>query len=240
MGAEEQKKNMRIQGIMDSSADTAQDRAMPDTPLAVGQSIYVFKVNKAEYQADSVLLGFKYGEFLLFERPKIKDKPLSLQVGERFVMKFISKGKLVGFRSQLIATMGAQFNNRSFNLYYAAYPANVETLNIRSAERLDVFLPALVTFRGGVQSKALMLALSPKGGRFIVRPPYQLKKGAQLKASLMMPTSANVHNVHMVVKRVFKNPSGKIEIGTVFNFAKTEKGEEAEERIQQYLAMKDI
>ena len=232
-------KRKRVKNIVDATSASAQKRAIPKTPLTVGQEIFVFNANNTDSRASSTLLGYKYGEFLCFEKPASKNGPLHINVGEKFIIKFISKGEVIGFRSRLISTVGAMNKDNPIELYLAEFPEDVETLKIRSVERMDVFIPAVCVL-AGKKVKAVLLDLSRRGGRFLFKPPHPIKKGTKFTASIMMPTGYHVIDLPMEIRRIFELTGGKVEVGVEFDYSRAENGDELEERIVQYLALSEL
>tara|TARA_B100001094_G_C18177674_1_gene798845 strand:+ start:72 stop:803 length:732 start_codon:yes stop_codon:yes gene_type:complete len=230
----------RVEDLLNAAASTAQERSIPKTPLSVGQGIYIYKVNNSENQASSVLLGFDHGKFLMFHRPILKGIPLSLAPGDRFIIKFVSKGQLVGFRSRLLGSYGTVIENTPLNVFFSSFPDEIESLDIRSVERKDVFIPARIQFREQQECKAIVLDLSRRGARILFNPPFPIKKNSKLKCSIMLPTNRNIIGQQISVKRVFRLPDGKVEIGVTFDFSEDNKSRESEHAIVQYLSLADF
>ena len=56
----------------------------------------------------------------------------------------------------------------------------------------------------------------------------------------MMPTGYHVIRLPLIIRRVYKLPDKKVEIGVEFDYKRTEKGAELEERIVQYLSLSEL
>ena len=114
----------------------------------------------------SSLVGIEPDKYLIIKAPEaalpdsIKNK---LFRGNQIVVRYLCKGTLFGFRSQLV-----QVTSTPIRLLFVEYPKTIEAHDLRSHERIDCFLPAKIEIKDEVKN-GLILDISEGGCRYLIK-----------------------------------------------------------------------
>jgi len=114
----------------------------------------------------SSLVGIEPDEYLIIKAPEaalpdsIKNK---LFRGNQIVVRYLCKGTLFGFRSQLV-----QVTSTPIRLLFVEYPKTIEAYDLRSHERVDCFLPAKIEIKDEEKNGAI-LDISEGGCRCVIK-----------------------------------------------------------------------
>ncbi len=93
----------------------------------------------------SSLVGIEHDEYLIIKEPEaalyeiLRNK---LFRGNQIVVRYLCKGTLFGFRSQLV-----QATSTPIRLLFVEYPKTIEVYDLRSHERIDCFFPAKIKIK---------------------------------------------------------------------------------------------
>jgi c-di-GMP-binding flagellar brake protein YcgR len=102
----------------------------------------------------SSLVGIEPDEYLIIKCPEaappdsVKDK---LFRGNQIVIRYLFKGTVFGFQSQLVQTISTPKR-----LLFVEYPRKIEEYDLRSDKRIDCFLPAKIEIKDEVKNGAIL------------------------------------------------------------------------------------
>ncbi len=90
--------------------------------------------------AEGVLYGSVQGEYLIaggFGK-------FELEIGEELMVRIASSGQMLGFWTKVLDRI-----DRRGTLYLLSFPEQVDALNMRKAERMNLFVPVQIRLTGG-------------------------------------------------------------------------------------------
>lgn len=157
--------------------------------------------------------------------------PAVLKVGDRVIVRMVQSGKAWGFESVV-----REMVSEPALLYFLDIPAAVETLSLRKAERLAVFIPADVRSRDGdgadvLMLKGVMLDISAGGCRLYTK--RRVPANAPVNVSFALPGDRQLLTLSGVVLDTFVQRSL---FGQRVRFHHTEKNLEDLAAIRQWVA----
>ena len=114
----------------------------------------------------SSLVGVEPDEYLIIKEPEaalyeiLRNK---LFRGNQIVVRYLCKGTLFGFQSQLV-----QVTSTPIRLLFVEYPKTIEVYDLRSHERIDCFFPAKIKIKDEEKNGAI-LDISEGGCRCVIK-----------------------------------------------------------------------
>lgn len=112
-------------------------------------------------------VGMVRGQYIIVRVPRIPGLNEFLYVEKAVTVRYLHEGQVYGFSSEVTWNLTAPFR-----LLFLKYPRNIETLNLRKAQRVDCFLPVDVGHSGeGEQyssTSGMMLNLSAGGCQLVI------------------------------------------------------------------------
>ena len=112
-----------------------------------------------EFKAAGFLAGMISDEYLMIRVPAIPGILSRLNEGDPIVVRYVYAGNVYGFNSTIL-----NYVQKPALIVFLAYPAAVETVNLRKAQRVECLFPATVnTDRGDY--KAVIVDISEGGCR---------------------------------------------------------------------------
>ena len=213
-----------------------------ETLFNVGQETFVFKTKgRNVIKANAHLIGWVKSHYLILSPPMFDGSELTMDAAEEINIKFISRGKLVDFHSQVIGsyTMTGS-DGRAIKHLIIRYPANLESLDIRSAERHDAFLPGTVKIGQQNERRTVILDISQKGAKILLRVVDNNELPSKIQISFPLPNGNVVPYIQCFVRRTAMLGEGKMEVGVEFSFAESSEGVAAQKYISDYLTLGDL
>lgn len=116
-------------------------------------------MKKEEFKAAGILAGMIPDEFLMVRVPPIPGILSRLEDGSPVVVRYVHAGSVYGFTSTVLTCI-----QKPALIVFLAYPAAVESMNLRKAKRLECVFPARAKTDDD-EFKAVMLDISPEGCR---------------------------------------------------------------------------
>lgn len=181
----------------------------------------------------SSLVGIEPDEYLIIKGPEaapsdsVKDK---LFRGNQIVIRYLFKGTVFGFRSQLIQTISTPKR-----LLFVEYPRTIEEYDLRSDKRIDCFIPAKIEINDEVKNGAI-LDISEGGCRYQINiskgeglPSVQI--GELISLSCQFPGTKAEQSVSGKIRN-FSRHQQRMTIGVGFH----EIAPEAQNIITQYIS----
>lgn len=136
-------------------------RSQQRLSIGLGKELLIeIKGMKGKYKA--VMIGMDSPRYLIIRLQaassvyKIIDKDTTL------IVRYLFSGSLYGFR---VKTLGSIIN--PFKLIFLSYPEEIETHNLREAERISCFIPATTQF-AGQKIHGVITDLSTGGTKFTI------------------------------------------------------------------------
>ena len=112
-----------------------------------------------EFKAAGFLVGMISDEYLMIRVPAIPGILSRLNEGDPIVVRYVYAGNVYGFNSTIL-----NYVQKPALIVFLAYPAAVETVNLRKAQRVECLFPATVkTDRNDY--KAVIVDISQGGCR---------------------------------------------------------------------------
>ncbi len=112
-----------------------------------------------EFKAAGILVGMMPNESLIIRVPPIPGILNRLEAGSSVVVRYVYAGNVYGFTSKILICI-----QKPALIVFLAYPATVETMNLRKAQRLQCLFPARVKTHDG-DYDAVMVDISLGGCR---------------------------------------------------------------------------
>lgn len=129
--------------------------------IPIGMTLQAQLTNDA-VRFKSQYLGMKPGEFLIIQMPGIPGIREKIVGHCNMIVRFMISGKVYGFESTVLGHV-----MRPSPLIFLTYPDSIETINLRSAERVDTFIEA----EGYVEDqvvRGVILDMSVNGCRYSI------------------------------------------------------------------------
>lgn len=112
-----------------------------------------------EFKAAGFLAGMISDEYLMIRVPAIPGILSRLNEGDPIVVRYVYAGNVYGFNSTIL-----NYVQKPALIVFLAYPAAVETVNLRKAQRVECLFPATVNTDRG-DHKAIIVDISEGGCR---------------------------------------------------------------------------
>ena len=103
-------------------------------------TIFRLQIKGAKRRLSSELIGIEDGKYLIVRMPPLhtmENVSTLLIKGNEIAVKYMYKGSIVGFKSQIIDLI---YN--PFKLVFIEYPEKIESYDFRGHKRVECFLPA--------------------------------------------------------------------------------------------------
>lgn len=128
----------------------------PKLPLSLGMEFMVEMagITRTTYQ----LVGSLENQYLILkpESQMIQSVMINLKPGTQLVVRYISKGKIIGFRSSILV-----HTTVPDKLVFIKYPIEFAEHNVRSAPRIECLLPAkLIRFNSNLAGTIVDMSFS--------------------------------------------------------------------------------
>ena len=117
-----------------------------------------------EFKAAGVLAGMISDEYLMIRVPAIPGILSRLNEDDLIVVRYVYAGNVYGFNSTIV-----NYIQKPALIVFLTYPATVETVNLRKAQRVECLLPATVKTERG-DYKAVIVDISQGGCRVCLDP----------------------------------------------------------------------
>ncbi|MEW5774984.1 MAG: flagellar brake protein [Thermodesulfobacteriota bacterium] len=201
-----------------------------DLRLTGGQDIFLQAAgDRARLRC--LYLGRRSREYLIVDPPLVPDFKTRFAPGVKVTARLLHEGTVYGFVSSVL-----HLSQRPTPLLFLDYPFTVEAINLRSCERVEAFVPALLSLEAGT-AHGVITDLSCSGCQFaadLEASPESLSPlavGAGVLLSFSTAGGENVSDLPATVLNV-RRERGAIHLG--LNFDKI--GRQAEEAIAGLVA----
>ena len=115
----------------------------------------------ADLPISGKFVGMEDPQYLIFRLPSGRALHEHLYEGHRVTVKCIGSGKVFGFQTEVLTYL---YKNRLV-IGFFRYPGEVEIYELRRHERVECFIPAVLTLEGDGLT-GYVLDISPGGCRF--------------------------------------------------------------------------
>lgn len=171
--------------------------------LKIGLEISMECPSATHKKAKSVLRGWRPGEYLIVDMPQFDFAfPVSTYLKSHWVVRFIHKGKVVGFKAKGTDSIP------SGSLFVLEFPKGVEAHSMRKQSRAKVTMPVLVHTHKDRELSAYYkgVSLDISAGGIRLRFQEEIKKSGSYYLSFYLPTGEAFKNVEC---RAIKTSSGE-------------------------------
>ncbi len=131
-------------------------------------TVMLVKFTRTTTPFKGIFIGMEPGSFFVLRLPAGAGVHDHLFEGNMVVVKYIHEGSVYGFRS----SVSAYLYKKGLILALLAYPASMETHELRKEQRVDFLVPATLSSEEG-SVKGFVLDISPSGCRFAMDPSYE-------------------------------------------------------------------
>lgn len=181
----------------------------------------------------SRIVGMAPGRYLILTAPPAQPPgPLHKQFreGDSVIVRYLYNGSVFGFRS-FVSTVATSPER----LVFIAHPTHVEEYNIRSAPRLDCFVPCLIDCAQGASYEGTISDMSKTGCQVLIRSENfgesKASHGDEITLKFRLPGRESDLSVLGEVRRIDQDGE-RLRIGIAFD----EPAEEAYEQVYEYLS----
>jgi c-di-GMP-binding flagellar brake protein YcgR len=104
--------------------------------------IFRLQIKGVKRRLSSELIGIEDGKYLIVKMPSLhtmENISTFLIEGNEIDVKYVYKGAIFGFQSQII-----DFIHKPFKLVFIKYPEKIESYDFRGNKRVECFLPAYI------------------------------------------------------------------------------------------------
>lgn len=160
-------------------------------------------------------LGMDIGNCLIIKLPNLRAVQHRLFNGAHVVLRFISLGKIYGFRSQVLGV----YASGELTIVFISYPPQMETQNLRQGLRVDCYIPAKAKI-GENEVEGFILDLSIGGLKFackglLAKEMDNYERGDPIAVSFYILGIEQLKTLHCTVRSVAEK-NGKTIIGVAF------------------------
>jgi c-di-GMP-binding flagellar brake protein YcgR len=157
--------------------------------------------------------GCKYNHFLIIDHPIRDGRPVPIGDDTQCIIRFISEGEIIGFRSVITALI-----RNPEALAFLRYPKSVEVSRLRQSDRYPVQIEAVCApkkLAGHIDAypRAMMLNLSEGG--CLLESIESFDKGELVYLTVFIPERPPVIDLESEIKRVDKK-GDKFHLGMAF------------------------
>ena len=129
--------------------------------MEIGTSLSV-EIPRAQIRFPSRLLGLEPDQFVIIKLPPLTGMRQSFKPGLDIVIRFVSNGSIIGFKSSII-----QIHFEPLGVGFLEFPLYAERISLRKQKRVQCFFTALAKIRGS-DFEGAILDINTKGCRFCV------------------------------------------------------------------------
>ena len=171
--------------------------------LALGSELNM-QIEGMEEKFKAILVGAEAPAYFMV-RMQIPSKFRSqIDKGTKFIVRYLYHGNVYGFRTKSLGSI-----DRPYKITFLSYPENIESLNIREAQRVSCFIPATLEMKNR-EIKGLVTDISKCGTRFKISTKSdlsgELKIGNQLKVSFPLIGLEGIQTFQGKIKSITSDP----------------------------------
>lgn len=180
--------------------------------IALGSELNI-QVEGMEEKFKSILIGIEAPAYLMV-RMQIPTKFRSqIDEGTTFMVRYVYMGDLYGFKTKSLGSV-----KKPYKVTFLSYPDKVENLNIRKAQRVSCFIPAILDL-GNKQFRGLVLEISKSGIRFSINTNQEIINSVRihdpLNISFPLLGFEGIHSFKGIIKSISSDTAG-ISLGIEF------------------------
>lgn len=169
--------------------------------LKVGTPAFVNVQGRGRYR--TAVRGWREGQEVILDCPVFENLPLALMRNEICVVRFIAEGNACAFQT---AVLGKP--TRELPCFPVAWPEEVETVQVRRHERVDVAAPCTVTAQDAAEVLGRVCDLSQSGCKLYAHACFPVS--AVLTLSFTLPNGVRLDQVQAIVRRVHASGRGSL------------------------------
>lgn len=186
----------------------------------------------------SSLIGRETGQYLIVNTPTLPGFVSKLNKDNQVIVRYVHNGTVYGFQCTL-----TNFLDKPYRLSFLSYPEHIETMNLRTHQRVSCFLPASVKIEN-VDYEGVVLDLSVSGCSFFhlsddIDEFPDVHREEMVRISLQLLGAVEDYVVKAIVKS-FKRDDRKVVIGAEFQAMNREISKELENYIRKVANFKSL
>ncbi|MBI4666545.1 MAG: flagellar brake protein [Nitrospinae bacterium] len=181
-------------------------KVLKNIRLPIGERCQI-QIDQGKYP--SAIRGYDFPRYALLEGPLSHGKPMVVPVGLVYVVRYIHKGHVYGFESQLVREYSTPIR-----LWVMKYPDEVQIISLRQSKRISTYIPATLEVKNQKREGAL-IDLSEGGGLFTSNGG-EIEQGAEGHISMTLPNGEEIKSLSCKV-RSSAYINGKLTAGVSFN-----------------------
>lgn len=167
-------------------------------PVEIGMSLFVeYKLGeKASYKAQTRLVGFAMGKYLIVETPKIKNQRVTFKMHNKIFVRYVAGGCIYGFRTSMIESILTPYD-----ITFLKYPEVIEQISLRGAPRIQVVIPyKLANDENSGSEDCEIIDISATGA--LIRVNHEVVIDDTIIISFTLPNGGEIADMECIIRRV--------------------------------------
>jgi len=174
--------------------------------LAVGKPAMFNVKSRVEQECryKTVIRGWHRRDYIMMDRPVVRNRFFALSQGLECVLRFIDEGKACGFDTKVI-----DWDTRRHNPYvHVSWPEAVEAVSFRKYDRLAVTTPCTILLEDGGAVESELRDLSLEGCR--INSPVPVPAGSVINVTFVLPDGWAVDEARAIVRSTRTTQTGVV------------------------------
>ncbi len=173
--------------------------------IALGSELSM-QIEGMDEKFKSILTGIEAPTYLMV-RMQIPSKFRNqIDRGTSFIVRYVYLGNVYGFKTKSLGSV-----DKPYKITFLSYPEIVESLNIRKAQRVSCFIPAVLEINKR-KLRGLVMEISRSGTRFKITTDIELinqvKINDPVKISFPLLGFEGTHNFKGIIKGINSDSIG--------------------------------
>ncbi len=173
--------------------------------IALGNELNM-QIEGMEEKFKSVLIGIEAPNYLIVRMQIPSRFRNQIDEGTSFLVRYVYLGNLYGFKSKSMGSIESPYK-----LTFLSYPDTIESLDIRKAQRVSCFIPAVLKL-DKTEYRGLIMEISKSGTRFSVNANkdivYSVKINDPVKVTFPLLGFEGSHDFKGEIKSINRDSAG--------------------------------
>ena len=165
--------------------------------VQVGTEVFIdVNVSGKRIKVKSELIGYRKGEYIIIETPRINGASVRFSTQELLVARYMQRGCIFGFHTSVLRAIAPPFN-----LLFLKYPDAIEEVSLRREPRVQVVIP--LERKDGDPAREWIMNLSANGALLQLATPPKVDEVLYL--SFVLPNGQAIQGIGSTVRRLELN-----------------------------------
>ena len=190
--------------VRGAAAGHGENTAAPCTPLPLPVGLQLFlerEPAQAGRKMRTEVVGHSEGEYIIVRTPRHQGRLVHSSLYEEFIVRYFLDGVVFGFQTRPIQIAGPPVN-----LWFVAYPRDLQRVSLRASPRVELFIPVRRGIAG--PKNEAVLDLSATGALLKLSECPEVR--TSLEVSFVLPNGQPVENLGALVRRVERTETGSL------------------------------